>query len=337
MNRGINEQILIENTVLEGTGTSEVYNEELTEKEKNLLKECNIQLKHLWEQDEFKNGFLDCFQFYYYKLENKVKDPSIKHQLKDYFYEYLSSVLYQGYFIGKQFVTSEDILVKDDHFVQPDGIILQQIPSMIERATDGLIKSLEDHNTKKFEEWILKENKNILGSLEQIKVDIACLGAFYAFKNERKSRSVEIREEGKYGILHRVDDVLFLNPQMYAICLIGNDNSELWEIHKWSSFKVRDTKMGEIHIMKYSSEETNYAHSNFVMYEGVENISSLYDNYHINIKLSEFVPDKEIFPIQALVHEQMVKQTNTLYENIIMTLTIYTSNTLIQYNPNKFE
>lgn len=57
MNRGINEQILIENTVLEGTGTSEVYNEELTEKEKNLLKECNIQLKHLWEQDEFKNGF----------------------------------------------------------------------------------------------------------------------------------------------------------------------------------------------------------------------------------------------------------------------------------------
>ena len=115
-----------------------------------------------------------------------MKDPSIKHQLKDYFYEYLSSVLYQGYFIGKQFVTSEDILVKDEHFVQPDGIILQQIPSMIERATDGLIKSLEDHNTKKFEEWILKENKNILGSLEQIKVDIACLGAFYAFKTKEK-------------------------------------------------------------------------------------------------------------------------------------------------------
>ena len=57
MNRGINEQILIENTVLEGTGTSEVYNEELTEKEKNLLKECNIQLKHLWSKMNSRTGF----------------------------------------------------------------------------------------------------------------------------------------------------------------------------------------------------------------------------------------------------------------------------------------
>lgn len=328
-----NTTLTLENTILD-TG-KEMHNVEITEEEKKLLKKCESEMKKLWNSVDFKMDFEKYYKFYLYRLNNKVNDPNIKHQLKDYFYEYLSSVLYQGFYLGTEFVTSVDIQVKDAYFMQPDGVILQQIPEQLEAATNGLTEKLTDISTAQFEKWILKDNPNIQGILNQIKKEIGCLGAYYAFKVERINRGIEIRKPAKYGMLYRADDLYFLNPELFAVCVLASNKAEIWEIHTWNSVKSRDSKMGEIQILKFDVEETEYAYSNFVMYEGVENVQSIYDIVQIKVKLNEFVPDIEIYPLQVAVVEAVSGNTNTMYENINISLTIYSSDTSFQYNPHQ--
>lgn len=309
----------------------------LSDKERGKLEHCEGKLKNLLNQSMFKSEFEKVYHYYYYLLNKKVRQKGLEEELFSNFYEYCTTTLFQGYYIGYEFLNTTDILVKDSYFEQPDGVIKQQIPDQLEIATNGLLSKLEDSNTKKFEEWILKHNKNLQNTLDQIKKDLACLGARYSFFDERIERNIEVRKRPKYGMLHRPDDFIFLDPQKFATCVIANDSSEVWDIHWWSTIKAHESKLGEIQIVKFKTDETDYAYSNFVYYQGMEFMKSVYDKVLITIKVGEFVPEKEITVIQAFVVEQIARECKVPFENINLNITIYTTNKSLQYNPSQFE
>ncbi|MEI5919401.1 hypothetical protein ACMHYP_23165 [Bacillus cereus] len=330
------EKLTILDTSVAFTGSKNSDNSVLNIDEKTMLEKCEKSLKELMEQKEFNDEFNKMFLFYIYKLSNKINDNEVKDKLTSKFFDYCSVLLYQGYFLGVELLSSPDVVVKDSYFEQPNGIIREQIPMQLEEATKGLSQLLNDAETRKFESWILDNNKNVENIINQIKIDIACMGAYYAFLNEREHRGVLVRKEGKYGMLNRPDDFLFLDPQKFVTCLIANEKTEVWDIYLWSTIRSHNKKIGEISIMKFNTEETDYAYSNFAYYQGVEFIKSLYDKALVTIKVDEFMPERELNVIQSVVADRIANSTKIPFDNIDLNVTIFTSNVSYQYNPGQF-
>jgi hypothetical protein len=297
----------------------------------------NKRLKNLWEDDEeFRDYFEGIFEFYKNKLY-KVLGNRVNHDdfLESYFV-YIADLFYQGYYLGRELLENKEATFADRFFEQPNGVIKEQTYDILNGAAGDLIQLLSHEESAEFETSIIQENEAARPVLLQIKTDIATLGTYQAFLDERNTRKLSVYPESDdefKGLLHRADDLFFVDPQKYFICLYTDGHSEVWELNLWQTVPTRNRKIGEVHVSVYEPEVTNRMIEKLPFYQGYEGLKKSQKSITMTLTLTERVDEKEQLPIVANMVESIKSRLNVEYDDINVSLSVTEKLYNYKYNP----
>ncbi|MEX3623668.1 hypothetical protein [Viridibacillus arvi] len=309
----------------------------LDKKDKERFKFVDRRLKYLLAEDvEFQNQFKDMFEYYKNKLSkvlgNKVKND----EFLDPYFTYVTDLFYQGYYLGREMLEHKEVEFGERFFQQPDGVIKEQVFDLLEGVTGNLVQILSHKESAEFETALIEENEAAQMTLLQIKKDIACLGTLQALIDERNEKGLvvtpEIDDDFK-GLLSRSDDLFFVDTQKYLICILTDNNSEIWDLCLWSTIPTRNKKIGEVHVSVFEAEQTNTMIERLPYYQGFEAFKREQKSVSVTLSLTERVDEKDQFPIISNIVEAIKNRLHVGYEDINVTVSKTEELSTYKYNP----
>ncbi|WP_121616773.1 hypothetical protein [Virgibacillus halodenitrificans] len=295
------------------------------------------RLKNLWKEDEyFRNKFQSIFEYHKSKLF-KVLGNRVNHEdFFDPYHNYITDLFYQGYYLGRELVENQDVLIADRFFEQPNGIIREQTYDILSGAAGDLADLVSHEDSLAYEQKLITENEAVGPVLLQAKIDTVTLGTYQALLDERSSKNLfvtpELGDEFR-GLLHRSDDLLFVDPQKYFICLLTNGHSEVWDLNLWQTIPARSRTIGRVHISVYEPETTNKMVEKLPFYQGYEGLKKDRKTVTISLSLTERISEKEQLPIIASMVESIKNRLNIEYEDIQVSLSVTEKISNYQYSP----
>lgn len=204
---------------------------------------------HFQHNQQFNVELATTFAYYNEKLLNVAVD-SDKEKLETDFYNCVKSQIFNGYFMVQELLQHEDTKFENEWFMQPIGMIAQQLPDMLRAVTNDNIEEIITHDPlKKLASRLVMEYEGVYPLLLDISLNTACMGAKWALIDEAEKRGIQQYQPQSKGLLAYMDDVIFINPQMYLICDITTESSELWTLI--SSRNTGLDKIAEVTIIKH--------------------------------------------------------------------------------------
>lgn len=296
----------------------------------------NKSLKRLWKDDDFRVNFEGIFAYHKNKLV-KVLGSRVNHDdFFDPYFNYVTDLFYQGYYLGRELIENADVLIADRFYEQPDGIIKEQTYDILSGAAGDLVALVSHEESLAYEDTLIQENEAVKPILLQIKLDITTLGTYQALLDERSAKKISVTPESDSefkGLLHRSDDLLFVDPQKYLICLYTDGRSEVWDLNLWQTVSTRNRKIGEVHVSVYEPETTNKMIEKLPFYQGYEGLKRDKKTVMLSLALTERVEEREQLPIVASMVESIKSRLNVDYEDVTVSLSVTDKIYNYQYNP----
>jgi hypothetical protein len=228
-------------------------------------------LAHYQNNQEF-NRQLAILNNYYYEPLLKIVKIQDKTRLESELFASIKGQIFNGYFMVQELLANPEITIDNEWFAQTEGMITQQIPSILKDAIgENYEEVITDHKLKKLAGWLISEYEGVYPLLMDISLNSACFGANWALLDESVKRNITIPTSQNIGLLGYVDDLTFISPQHYIQCISTNNESEMWEI---LNSRMKDIeKIGEVVIFRVSTE--------------MENVDNVLLNLYLSEELSE--------------------------------------------------
>jgi hypothetical protein len=222
--------------------------------EKNIYDYTDQKLKaHHQNNMEFNFELANAYEYYKAKLF-EIVNPSDQERVANELFQSVKSQIFNGYFLVQELLGHETTQIEDDWFKQSIGMIAQQIPDMLRDITDNNIDEIITFKPlKEMASWLVIEYEGVYPLLMDISLNIACLGAKWAFIDEAAKREITPYNPNLGGLLANVDDVVFINPQNYLTCDIKTESTEFWTVLN-SKYNEID-KIGEVTIIKHQGND----------------------------------------------------------------------------------
>lgn len=322
-----------------------MQNEEYMELDKAVKRRYEYvsrRLKRLMNEDkEFQVTFREIFDFYKNKV-SKVLGTKVKSdEFLDKYFDYVTDLFFQGYYLVREMVDSEDVAIGDRFFKQPDGIIKEQLYDLLNGVTGDLVQNLSHEDSANFESSLIQENEEVQMVLMQVKKDIACIGALKAILDEREKKAIKVKPEFEdldiKGLLARTDDLFFVDPQKYLICLMTDTHSEIWDLCLWSSVPAKNRKIGEVHVSVFEPENINKMIENLPYYQGLEGMRREQKGVSVTLSFTDKVDEKESPNIISNIVESIKNRLNVGYNDINVTVVEAKDLGSYKYNPETIE
>ncbi|MFL0364643.1 MULTISPECIES: hypothetical protein [Pseudobacillus] len=296
---------------------------DLPKKEQNLHDYCSKQLKKLWNDKSFYEDYQSFLRFYYLKLQKIITIRSEREEIADEFYDFISDLVYQGFYLGLELINHPEVQIGDQFLLQKDGVIREQVYGILTGAAGDLERIVSHSESMKFQTKLNENYPTIDRVINQLKIDASCYGCFYALLNERKQRKLNVQDEegkGAKGLLYQADDLFFATPQTYFACVAVSPFSEVWELNIWSGVETRSRRIGEIHVAYFDVDNLNNGFQQLPYYQGYE--AMLADSPKIIAKalLDEKLPEWEkLFHIDR-ISESILNRNNIVADNLHVTV-----------------
>lgn len=239
------------------------------------------------------------------------------------YFEYISDLFYQGYYLGLEMLDHNEVQFSDRFFQQPNGLMKEQIYDLLEGATGNLVGIVSSEQSDVFDQLILDQAEFVGSLLVQIKKDVASLGTLQALVDHRTKVGISVQSELENvykGLLARSDDLFFVDPQKYFICVMTNGQSEKWDLCLWSTFQAQNNKIGEAHVTVFDPIESNEAVEFLPFYQGFEAFKRSEKTVSVTLVLNDKVDEKECLPIVSIMIESLHLRLKVPYDSISITL-----------------
>lgn len=245
---------------------------EVTTSDTELFKYTEQKLTaHYQSNDELMMEIWSVFNYFKKKLLPTINE-SDKERVGKELYTSIKSQIFNGYFMGCELLRENEY--PDDFFAQSKGAIAQQIPDLLRQASndniEGIITSANLQNL--ISELVIKY-ENIYELLLDVSMNTACIGTKWAFLDTAEKRNIPFYQPKYEGLLTKLDEITFINPQTYISCNFSTDSSEVWEIIM-SKHKGQE-KIGEVIIIV--SHQNEDANNNYYMNISLRNTLTLSD------------------------------------------------------------
>lgn len=292
------------------------------DKTERLHEYCSEKLtNHFENSNYFMKEFAEMYSFYLKKFNHIVTEDYME-DFKDKLYESAKTQFYNGYFIAREFIDHDETTIPDEWLLSPDGILKEQIPHMLFEAGAGDFNEIiRTATAQKLVSWSITKFEDIRGLLQQTFIDITLLGSWRAFKDERDTRGLSRPIQEHTSFLAEYNDLLFLDPQKYLMCLMKNDGSETWEIHLWSSLQVPETKIGEVSIHKLTTSNLSVM-SNFPAYDNAPEAMANHEKLYVSISVLQSNNEEEIDALINNIVLRIVDQNNLEMNNIALSTSL---------------
>ncbi|WP_066412906.1 hypothetical protein [Sutcliffiella cohnii] len=294
-------------------------------REKEIHKFSQEQLtEHFNNNNQFIKDYATMF-YYYANTFNNIVSEDMREEFQSRLYESVKTQYYNGYFIAREFLAHEETEVPDGWLTQPEGIMKQQIPPMLFDAAGGdFAEIVRTETSQKLVSWSITKFENIRSLLQEVIIDVTLLGSFRAFIDERNIRGLNVRASGnevEMGILAPYNDFHFIDPQKYLLCLLNHQDTEVWEIHLWSSIQVEKTKVGEVSIHRLTNQTLQSMYNNLPIYQGLEVNGENHEMFYISISiLGEY--ESDLNPITEEILGSIAKNTDIDTNNIAVNVSV---------------
>jgi hypothetical protein len=209
-------------------------------------------LAHYQNNQEF-NRQLAILNNYYYEQLLKIVKVQDKTRMESELFASIKGQIFNGYFMVQELLVNLEINIDNEWFTQTEGMITQQIPSILKDAIgENYEEVITDHKLKKLAGWLISEYEGVYPLLMDISLNSACFGAKWALLDEGIKRNVSLANSQNNGLLGYVDDLTFISPQHYIQCIATNNESEMWEILNSSMKDIE--KIGEVVLFSIPTE-----------------------------------------------------------------------------------
>jgi hypothetical protein len=212
-------------------------------------------LAHYQNNQEF-NRQLAILNNYYYERLLKIVKIQDKTRLESELFASIKGQIFNGYFMVQELLANPEITIDNEWFKQTEGMITQQIPSILKDAIgENYEEVITNQKLKNLAGWLISEYEGVYPLLMDISLNSACFGAKWALLDEGVKRNLSLTNSQNNGLLGHVDDLTFISPQHYIQCISTNNESEMWEI---LNSRMKDIeKIGEVAIFRIPSELEN--------------------------------------------------------------------------------
>ncbi|MCM3619717.1 hypothetical protein M3936_19285 [Sutcliffiella horikoshii] len=231
----------------------------ITQKSKNITTIASeILQSHFETSQEFRNEFSGYIHFYAQKFTHLLSEEQYE-EFERIFEEVCKSQYFQGYYLMLEILKDEDTHLTNEFIEQPIGFLTDEVPNMLRKAYQETIKEIiRTAPTQKFVMWMITNFEDIFDLVNQVILDITCLGSRKALLDERNSRGVKEIEENK-SLLGNGYDYNFISPQAYIKIQTVTSKVETWDIHWWSTIKDGQERIGDITVIviETPNEEVN--------------------------------------------------------------------------------
>ncbi len=230
----------------------------------------------LEEDASFRLEFNNDYEFYKQRFWNYLKARPEQKEFVEQFFPYYQFVYLQGYFLAEQFVNDENIDIPNEFFIQPNGLIRQQMGQVLGEDQAFLEEITSAEITADFEVWVSQNYEVVEELVYETKKEIALIGAYARFIDERQSRGVKEQEQPKTaqsGIIHRSDTAYFIDPQKYLVALYSAKANERWALLQWSN-NGNNNEIGSVMVQSYIEKDMKAMIQQLPTYEN-QSIESL--------------------------------------------------------------
>lgn len=226
---------------------------------------------HYQNDKEFNRELATIYEFYKIKLSSILTEDQ-REKMEKMLEESIKQQIFNGYYMGLELLQS-DYQFENEWFQQSEGMIAQQLPDLLRRATNNQIEEVvTDKTLQKLMTWLVVEYEGVYPLLMDISLNTACMGLKWALKDEGSKRQIDLYESSFKGMLGNLDDITFITPQCYIQLVVTNEGSEVWEIIN-SDYKTLE-KIGEVNVVRIDSADNT-------------------DRYYLNISVKDSLSESE--------------------------------------------
>lgn len=280
---------------------------------------------HFKNNNQFVKDFATMFYFYSSKFNQTISEE-YHDEFQNMLYESAKTQYYNGYFIAREFIEHEETVIPDEWLSQTEGMMKEQIPSMLFEAGGGdFHEIIRTETSQKLVRWCITKFEDIRDLLQEVLIDITLLGSLRAILDEKDTKGIKtvINENREIqGILAAYNDLYFVDPQKYLMCLLHNQGSETWEIHLWSSLQLPNTKIGEITLHHLSKSDLNAMSNYLPAYQGTSVEMENREKIYISISIIVLNNESEIDALVERIIESIVERNSINRENIALNVSI---------------
>lgn len=281
----------------------------------NTLDEAREKVITLINEDEhFLQEISKLINYYSYIFFETIKAKPEREEFQNHFFDYVKELIINGFTSGLDLIRHEQTKIEDDFFLNPNGIVREQIiPVINEASNNNLQQFVSTEQTQQFEMWLLEIYPDTENRLLQTKKEIALYGVYRAFLQERERRNILIKAEDPKifkSILHRADDLLFVSPQFFLSCQYFNGNSETWYLNQ--SLAVDNSTNHLVGIIQINYIDAKQ-HTHLLNHLPYANLLPIYnqDVAYIHVSVNKNMVKKgALLHLIELIHKQLETRMN---------------------------
>lgn len=233
----------------------------------------------------FRLKYASLVEFYTKKIMNLVNKDSLE-PLAEEFENVFQAQYFKGYHVMR-------VLLEDEFFTEDtsvwswlEGETTIRLPLLLEEVLTQIDSTDWDYTDigYTYSIKILKEINNAYDLIKLARKEIAYLGAIQAFLDDSRYKGGESIDNDMTSHFGRLDDVHFLNPEIYMTISHFEEGKEVWDVRAWGPFN-NDEWMGNVEFHHYSMPEGTL--------------------YGMNLMLSYLIREDERYSIIGMLHDKL--------------------------------
>lgn len=226
-------------------------------------------------------------EFYSKKLLNFVHTDYYDDLIKE-FEEVVQAQFFKGYHVMRVLLEEEGITEEDSYWTWLEGQVKIGVPQLLDEVLSYTDNKDWSHTDIAYNYSIklLKEIDTAYEFFKSARVEMAYLGAIQAFKDDSRYKGREMSSESLTSYFGRLDDSIFVNPQIYMLITHFEEGKEIWNIHGWKPFNDNEW-MGTVDFQHLNTPEGIF--------------------YALNINLSYLIREDERYAIINTLYNMLPK------------------------------
>lgn len=312
----------------------------LPKEEQTLHEVCNSQLKKIWSKKGFKEEFEEYFKYHLYKFREIIKTRAAREEFINELYTFISDLFYQGYYLGIEMSNHPEVKIEDQFLEQPNGLIKEQVFDILYGVTGDIDRVVTHQESTNFIYKVSTDYPDAEPLLKQLKIDATCFGCYHSLLNERENRKLVFKEESNSelnGYIFRTDDLFFVDPEKYLVCLTASKESEVWQLNTWAGIETRNPLLGEVILTCLDEESLNKCYQSLPYYQGREALTAISKKINMHILFKEKIKKYEQMNILSSIAKAVASRNNLDYEHIHITCASTDDVSHLKYNPDNDE
>lgn len=239
---------------------------------------------HYQNNEDLSNQIGNLLGYYSERFKGIVKDSELG-TLENELYKCIKTQIFNGYFIIQEFLNNDETVFTNEWFTQTENMIAQQIPEFLRTVSgDNREEILLTDTVKNLSSKLLIKYEGVYPILTDLALNASSLGAKRALLDEADKRGVNLSKSQYNGIFGSLDDITYLDPQIYINCLVAYPNTEMWEIIDSSYHDYR--YLGELTVFVQEVEEKPIYMCNIYIKEAIPEMQLQYLINAIQIRLT---------------------------------------------------